>query len=396
MTTDTNKDKVRELTYCVEAQNYETYKAMLDKELAESAESFVRIGYLLKIARDTDILAESGYSSVTEFAQAEYGLDKSQVSRFVHINDRFSENGYSDQLTDRYKGFGYAKLVLMLSIPEEITGELTPDYTKSEIQSIKEEIDEEKKITDIEVYLEGEEPNTMEKSNMYKTLYQLFEDEPELYIAVADAYPDKRDIMDVLANGDGKLYSVRVRGLGRYMMTIKNESISLVSVRTNERNTYTWDEFLNEIGEITSGCGLTKEETVKAWQMLYGISFPKAASPQKVQVAPVQPHEEAPKKKKKKSKVKKAESQTPKNGLNSKAPEILDKPEVKETVLEEPPKQDVLEAKECDIDEILIAAVKTRRILMDHEESDMPEDKVTICIAYMNRVVSQLEKLRKE
>jgi hypothetical protein len=69
---------------------------------------------------------------------------------------------------------------------------------------------------------------------------------------------------------------------------------------------------------------------------------------------------------------------------------------VKETVLEEPPKQDVLEAKECDIDEILIAAVKTRRILMDHEESDMPEDKVTICIAYMNRVVSQLEKLRKE
>lgn len=75
--------------------SYQEYKAAVDTELQRSAESFVRIGYLLKVARDTDILSGSGYGSVNEFADAEYNLDKSQVSRFIRINDEYSEGGYS-------------------------------------------------------------------------------------------------------------------------------------------------------------------------------------------------------------------------------------------------------------------------------------------------------------
>ena len=44
--------------------DYQEYKAALDAELQQSAESFVRIGYMLKLARDTDILTGSGYASV--------------------------------------------------------------------------------------------------------------------------------------------------------------------------------------------------------------------------------------------------------------------------------------------------------------------------------------------
>ena len=72
-------------------KSYEEYKAELDGELQRSAESFVRIGYLLKVARDTNILEESGYKSVAAFAEAEYNLNKTQVSRFISINDKFSE-----------------------------------------------------------------------------------------------------------------------------------------------------------------------------------------------------------------------------------------------------------------------------------------------------------------
>ena len=84
-----------EITY---QKTYKEYKADLDAELLRSAESFVRIGYLLKVARDTNILAESGYKTVAEFAEAEYSLNKTQVSRFISINDKFSENGYSERL----------------------------------------------------------------------------------------------------------------------------------------------------------------------------------------------------------------------------------------------------------------------------------------------------------
>ena len=67
---------------------YSEFKEQLDTELKKSVESFVRIGYLLKIARDTEILYESGYLSVVEFAKAEYNLSKDQVSRFIAINDK--------------------------------------------------------------------------------------------------------------------------------------------------------------------------------------------------------------------------------------------------------------------------------------------------------------------
>ena len=60
---------------------YSEFKEQLDTELKKSVESFVRIGYLLKIARDTEILYESGYPSVVEFAKAEYGIDRSPSRR---------------------------------------------------------------------------------------------------------------------------------------------------------------------------------------------------------------------------------------------------------------------------------------------------------------------------
>ena len=136
-------------------KSYREYKAELDNELQKTAEGFVRIGYLLKVARDTNVLAESGYKTVAEFAQAEYSLDKTQVSRFISINDKFAENGYSDRLQAKYQGFGYAKLTLMLQLPDAVNEALTPSYSKAEIQSIKEEVDEEKKVSDIEVCLEA-------------------------------------------------------------------------------------------------------------------------------------------------------------------------------------------------------------------------------------------------
>ena len=38
------------------------------------AQGAVELGYQLKVARDTGVLQESGYSSMGEFARAEYGL----------------------------------------------------------------------------------------------------------------------------------------------------------------------------------------------------------------------------------------------------------------------------------------------------------------------------------
>lgn len=43
--------------------SYRELKIAMDSEMGKAAESFVRIGYLFKMARDTDVLQESGYTS---------------------------------------------------------------------------------------------------------------------------------------------------------------------------------------------------------------------------------------------------------------------------------------------------------------------------------------------
>ena len=166
-------------------KTFNEWQQELDTELVKSAESFVKIGYLLKVARDTDILVNSGYGNVVEFAKARYGLDKTQVSRFIHINDRFSEGGNSAELQDRYKGMGYAKLTIMLQLPDEINEEISTDFSKSEIEDIKKEIDEENKISDIEVWMEGAQEETKEYDELGQVMYQLLHDMPELFAKIA-------------------------------------------------------------------------------------------------------------------------------------------------------------------------------------------------------------------
>ena len=123
-------------------QTYQQFKSELDHELNRAASGFVRIGYLLKQARDTDILKDSPYESVTEFADKEYGLDKSQVSRFMSIHDRFGDPDEPEKLQSQFEGFGVKKLTMMLALPDSVNEELNPSFTSAEIQTIKEEVEE--------------------------------------------------------------------------------------------------------------------------------------------------------------------------------------------------------------------------------------------------------------
>ena len=280
--------------------SYQEYKAAVDSEMQGSAESFVRIGYLLKLARDTNILAGTTYGSVNEFAQAEYGLDRSQVSRFIRINDEYSEGGYSDHLMEKYRGYGYAKLALMLLLPGAITEEISADYSKSEIQAIKEEIDEEKKITDIEVLLEGQDRQQAEMGSVLeKVVHQMGHDRPDLYVRMQKArcedYPDLNGapvepgeyvkkaagtISEILAPSGEAVHSVRLKGTGRMMLVIKgaDRDIAVVNVRSGEKEYFCWAQMLEAVGALAVPGAAPEHE--REWEILYGEPFPGHDMPQ--------------------------------------------------------------------------------------------------------------------
>ena len=60
---------------------YRDLEKAADRTAAKIKEGFMEMGYILKVARDTDILAGSGYAGHEEFAEKRYGLDKGTVSR---------------------------------------------------------------------------------------------------------------------------------------------------------------------------------------------------------------------------------------------------------------------------------------------------------------------------
>lgn len=270
-------------------RSYQEYKQELDTELKKTAEGFVRIGYLLKVARDTSILAESGYDNVIDFARAEYGFDKTQVSRFMNINDKFSEGGYAPELKAEYQGFGYAKLSIMLLLPEDVNNVLTPDYSKAEIQQIKDVVDEEKKTTDIEVMLErkDEVQQTLD-NNLEKVVFQLGKDNPKIYKELWEAVKKESEtgkyfIRHLIPNGKA-VYTVRIPGTGSHMLAITEESedVKLLNLRDASQNEkYNKEDVEKAFGKIFFNTGTWKE----SWEKEYGEILPAEKN---AAVAPVQ------------------------------------------------------------------------------------------------------------
>lgn len=267
------------------AAGYQEFKGLVDKELNQAAEGFVRIGYLLKVARDTNILYESGYRNVAEFAFHEYGLSKDVVSRYIAINDRYSQGGYSEVLADRYQGFGMAKLAEMLTLPDNLVNMIPSDLTKADIREIKKEYAEEQETSDIELAIEaaGQDPDTLSAGE--RILYEYFKANPEEYRYLPT---DPYDIKEYLKPGDSKILAFRIPGTGRSMMSLTDtEEIKIATMRGETLPSWNWTELLEYIKRIAP-----EGDRKKMWSDIYSEPFPeqektvteKPEKPKKVEV----------------------------------------------------------------------------------------------------------------
>lgn len=289
----------------IQIKSYKDFKTALDEELQKAAEGFVKIGWLLKQARDTDILHESGYANVNEFAMAEYGIDKSVVSRYIRINDRFSEDGNSPLLKEQYREFGYAKLAIMIQLPEEITEELRPELSKADIQTVKEEYQAEKEISDIEVMLEERQSFSTDNTLIGKVMTQLLHDNQDIYLnLMCTSDSTEESVLNVLAPAGLAIHNVRVPGLGRLMLSINDdeEMITVTNMRTGEKETFSKSNLV-----VYSGSKLSKEEAIKVWENTYSEPWPLKEEPKEEPPKAAEPKKEVKKPKVTKAKVKKEE-----------------------------------------------------------------------------------------
>lgn len=329
------------MTTLTEIKGFQAFQDAMDREIREASEGFVRIGYLLKVARDTEILRESGFKSVTEFASSRYGLTADIVSRYMAINDRFSEGGYSDRLKEQFHQFGHTKLAEMLTLSDEVIEAIPAEATRQEIREIKAEIAEEMQKTDIEVMLE--EPEKKLETLAQQVLYQYFDKMPERYSKVFTAVyqPDAEEaLLEALAPTGIGMAMVRVEGKGKLMFSIDGREISIVNVRSQIRTEYTPKELLLEARAL---CPIDKTPE-QAWQSLYNrpMETEKEPEPPKpVEILTKKPEQRAEKLKRQpeKPKAEKTEEHSknqPSEKSGMKSSEMLEESGISEQLALEP------------------------------------------------------------
>ena len=272
----------------VKKVTYRELKVAMDSEMGKTAESFVRIGYLFKMARDTDVLQESGYSSYLEFAEKEYSMDKSQVSRFINIHTKFSDPEDPTRLSEKYQGFGSAKLAIMLTLPDTIIEELTPTFAKSDIQAVKEELEAESKISDLEVIAEQAETakeadGQQEPDILHQVVGQILDGDLYMRIKIRQALKSSRKealLQEILAPAGEAMHSVRIKGVGRLMLSVKglDTEIALINVRSDSKEMYSWEAVIRAVED-------------------YCTSHTDPEPEKKTEVAPVQPEKKPEKRK---------------------------------------------------------------------------------------------------
>ena len=120
-----------------EIMSYDSAKNIIRRDLESMSRKFITIGYYLKLIRDNEMYRQDGFRDIWEFAQDTYGISKSTCSRWMAMNDKFSQDGNSPYLKEEYRDFGKSQLQEMLYLTDEQMEQARPDMTAKEIREIR-------------------------------------------------------------------------------------------------------------------------------------------------------------------------------------------------------------------------------------------------------------------
>lgn len=126
-----------ELSRWYENMTYDEAKRILREKLDYMKKNFIAAGYYMKYIRDNELFRQDGYESIWEFAEDNYGIRKSTASRWMAMNDKFSQGGNSPILSEEYRDFEKSQLQEMLYLDDKQMETVTPKMTVKEIREVR-------------------------------------------------------------------------------------------------------------------------------------------------------------------------------------------------------------------------------------------------------------------
>lgn len=115
----------------------EEAQKIIYKNLVTASEGIISNGYYMKLIRDKKLYRDAGFVDVWSWALATYGISKSTASRWMTLNDKYSIEGNSPNIQDRFKGFGKSQLQEMLYLTDAQMEQVEEGMTVKEIREIR-------------------------------------------------------------------------------------------------------------------------------------------------------------------------------------------------------------------------------------------------------------------
>lgn len=264
-----------------EITSYQERKDKIKNGLIRVTQGFVEIGHELKQIRDKELYKVDGYESITAFAKGEYNLEQWDTSRFIAINDKFSD-GSSPRLLEQYEGYKYGILTEMLSLSDDEIKYVTLQTTRAEIREIKEAKKEAKSDTHAPAHVSESIENTQSESafednkiliipEAEKLLVETFRDKKNRGIlkelAEVLAQPWNNEIIPKAAEVINPSGHLMVRK-GALMLIFGEKSINYDNFRGDKRE-FTYGDFINDLVLVFD---MTQQDP---WVAYYGEPEPE-------------------------------------------------------------------------------------------------------------------------
>lgn len=236
------------------------WKEDIRRKLEETADNFVYIGYRLKQIRDSGMY--DGAADIFEFAEKEYGLGKSTVSRFIAINEKYSEGGNSIELKKEFRGFSSSKLAEMLTLPDNEIQLITEKTTIREIRELKTfNTQEPEAIEDTEESVQAPTLIPLEKCiiDYFKSRKEMLNSVMGHLMAEMPEYKAAAEVMAPSGQASHK------KGIVFLFMYDWNMGIKYKLMTEPDPVSMPWQQFLNDIYRIYEACDQTD-----VWSDFYG------------------------------------------------------------------------------------------------------------------------------
>lgn len=257
--------------------DYIQSKNEIKQELGGIVKSFVRIGWQLTRINKSEAYKHDGYSTIAEFAKAEYGMNPSGVSRFMNVYERYSLPGDTPELQEQYKDFKFAQLTEMLQLPEEDRQIFRAEDKREDIRELK-DFNKENENNPMNLLDWKSAQSTEDK--LKATIQEFFHEKQgvlnTLYSSEAYQAGNIKGMSQIINPGDSMSYRK-----GTVFLMFHQEDIT-VKIFNGEMKNITWEQFFAYTQEIFAEAAAGN----RTYENYFGIPEEAPAEPEKEEIFP--------------------------------------------------------------------------------------------------------------